>query len=119
MATYRNSNDDEVIYLGSEFKLKVHMDSIPVIGGATYDMGSDNINFTCTFYTNSSKKVTLTKSQMQPVTDDITTYVACLDSTTLGKGTLTVEYRVDVPDEEFDDDLRSEVVVIPTKLKIK
>ena len=111
MATYRNKNDDTIFY-GGEFKLKVSMDTI-----GNYDM--EDVNFTCTFSTGNGS-VTLTKDDMFPVQDDPTTYIAPLNSTTLGRGTLTVKYEVDIPDTEFtDDNLRHEVVEIPTKIKIK
>ena len=111
MATYRNKNDDTIFY-GGEFKLKVSMDTI---GG--HNMG--DINFTCTFSTGNTP-VVLQKNQMVPVEDDPTTYIAPLDSTALGRGTLTIKYEVDIPDTDFtDDNLRHEVVEIPTKIKIK
>ena len=111
MATYRNRNDDTIFY-GGEFKLKVSMDTI---GG--YDM--EDVNFKCTFSTGNAS-VVLQKNQMIPVEDDPKSYIAPLDSTALGRGTLTVKYEVDIPDTEFtDENLRHEVVEIPTKIKIK
>ena len=112
MATYKNKNDDTIFY-GGEFKLKVSMDTID-----GYDMSDDGIEFTCTFSTGNGD-YTLTKSQMIPVEDDPTTYIAPLDSTRLGKGTLTITYEVDIPDGDFLDGHRHEVVEIPTKIKIK
>ena len=93
MATYRNKNDDTIFY-GGEFKLKVSMDTI-----GTYDM--EDVNFKCTFSTGNTL-VVLQKNQMVPVEDDPTTYIAPLDSTALGKGTLTIIYEADIPDEDFD-----------------
>ena len=116
MAVYRNKNDDTIFY-GGEFKLKISMDTI---GG--YDMG--DINFNCTFSTGNTP-VVLQKNQMVPVEDDPTTYIAPLSSTALGKGTLTITYEADIPDEDFDrtepveERFRHEVVEIPTKIKIK
>lgn len=111
MATYRNKNDDTIFY-GGEFKLKISMDTI-----SGYDMG--DVNFKCTFSTGNTP-VVLQKNQMVPVEDDPTTYIAPLDSTTLGKGTLTIVYEAYIPDTDFtDDNLRHEVVEIPTKIKIK
>jgi len=111
MATYKNKNDDTIFY-GGEFKLKVSMNTI-----GSYDMA--DVNFTCTFSTGNTP-VVLQKDQMVPVEDDPTTYIAPLDSTALGRGTLTVKYEVYIPDTEFtDDNLRHEVVEIPTKIKIK
>jgi hypothetical protein len=113
MATYRNKNDDTIFY-GGEFKLKVSMDTI---GG--YDMRDEGINFTCTFSTGNAS-VVLRKNQMFPVEGDPKSYIAPLDSTALGRGTLTVKYEVDIPDTDFtDDNFRHEVVEIPTKIKIK
>lgn len=51
MATYRNKNDDTIFY-GGEFKLKISMDTI---GG--YDMGDESINFKCTFSTGTTPVV--------------------------------------------------------------
>lgn len=111
MATYRNKNDDTIFY-GGEFKLKVSMDTI---GGHNME----DVDFKCTFSTGNTP-VILQKNQMVPVEDDPTTYIAPLDSTVLGRGTLTVKYEVDIPDTEFaDNNYRHEVVEIPTKIKIK
>ena len=111
MATYRNKNDDTIFY-GGEFKLKISMDTI---GGHNME----DINFNCTFSTGNTP-VVLQKNQMFPVEGDPKSYIAPLDSTALGRGTLTVKYEVDIPDTEFtDENLRHEVVEIPTKIKIK
>lgn len=50
---------------------------------------------------------------------DADNYVAPLASTDLGKGTVVVEYTAEIPDEDFDGNIRKEVVVVYTKLKIK
>lgn len=109
MATYINSDDEDIIYLGSEFKLNVYMEAI-----GSYHM--DDVNFSCTFYTR-GERVTLSKSDMKRVDKD--NYVAPLDSNALGKGTLTVVYEADIPDNDFGDSYRHEVVVVKTELKIK
>lgn len=116
MATYRNKNDDTIFY-GGEFKLKISMDTI---GGHNME----DINFNCTFSTGGTP-VVLQKNQMVPVEDDPTTYIAPLKSTNLGRGTLTVKYEAYIPDTDFDTDkspelrFRKEIVEIPTKIKIK
>ena len=111
MTTYRNKNDDTIFY-GGEFKLKVSMDTI---GGHNME----DVNFKCTFSTGNAS-VVLQKNQMFPVEGDSKSYIAPLDSTALGRGTLTVKYEVDIPDTEFtNNNLRHEVVEIPTKIKIK
>ena len=111
MATYSNNTKDEAIYYGSEFKLNVHMDPI---GDNT--LGS--CDFTCTFSTGNDN-VVLAKSYMLPVSGSSNDYTAPLNSIALGKGTLTVTFSIDIPDSDFSgDNHRTEVVVIPTKLKI-
>lgn len=116
MAVYRNKNDDTIFY-GGEFKLKVSMDTI---GGHNME----DINFNCTFSTGNAP-VVLQKNQMVPVEDDPKSYIAPLDSTALGRGTLTVIYEAYIPDINFDTDkspelrFRKEIVEIPTKIKIK
>lgn len=116
MATYRNKNDDTIFY-GGEFKLKISMDTID-----GYDMSDDGIEFACTFSTGNAS-VVLQKNQMIPVEDDPKSYIAPLSSTALGRGTLTVIYEVYIPDTDFTDEnrrhRRHEVVEIPTKIKIK
>ena len=113
MATYRNKNDDTIFY-GGEFKLKISMDTI---GG--YDMGDDDIDFSCTFSTGSGS-VTLDKEDMIEVEGDPKSYIAPLKSSELGKGTLTVTYEVYIPDDDFGvGESRHEKVVIPTNIKIK
>lgn len=109
MATYRNRNDEEAIYMPAEFKLNVSME--PIDG---YHMG--DVDFICIFHTG-SRKVTLEKDEMIPI--DTNNYVACLKSKELGKGTLTVTYQAAIPDNDFDDGFRDEVVVVKTQLRIK
>ena len=114
MATYRNSNDEEVIYIPSEFKLLVHMD--PIDG---CHLGSTN--FTCTFWTG-SKKVEKTKAEMIPDNPENPSqcddYVVLLNSQELGKGTVNVMLHTTLPDDDFIEG-RKEAVLINTKLKIK
>ena len=110
MATYRNNNDEEIVYIPGEFKLNVNMAPIG-------DYHMEAVDFTCTFYTNNLRKVVLDKSDMIQI--DANNYVAPLKSEDLGRGSVTVVYTADIPDDDFDDHLRKEVVVIRTGLRIK
>ena len=87
MATYRNKNDEETIYIPADFKLKIDMTPI----GGAHIGGPDSVDFQC---------------------------IALLHSTELGKGTLSVLFEADIPDDDITDD-RHEAVLIPTNLKIK
>lgn len=107
-STFTNS-DTNIIYYGTEFKMNVNMEAID-----GYHMG--DVDFTCKFYTNKSRAVELTKTDMIEIDED--NYVAPLSSEELGKGYVTVKYECDIPDEDFDDSLRHEVVEIRTTLRI-
>lgn len=108
MSTYYNKKSEE-IPIGTKFKLNVHMD--PVDG---VHLGDDEVDFTCSFY--AKEEVTLTKAQMIEI--DENNYVAPLDSAALGLGTVGFILEVDIPDADFNDGLRHEVVPIETKYKI-
>lgn len=110
MSTYTNTNDEDVVYIPGDFKLNVNMPAID-------ELHMEDVDFTCTFYTDIRKKKTLEKSDM--IKYDADNYVAPLASTDLGKGTVVVEYAAEIPDEDFDGNIRKEVVVVYTKLKIK
>lgn len=124
MATYRNKNDEEIIYMPGEFKLRVGMDPVEDDQGGFIHMGDEGVAVKCTFYTNSGKRVVMTKNELIPVQDDRDHYVAPLKSTDLGKGTLEVKFEADIRDPDFDNDgdtpsgYRHEVVIIQTKIKI-
>lgn len=112
MSTYSNDNSNDTVYLGTDFKVNVHMDNID-----GYSM--DDVDFTCVFYTNSKKKVVLLKDDMIPIRDgNYVSYVAPLESKDLGQGVLKIVYGADIPDNDFDDGLRHEVVPITTGIKI-
>lgn len=112
MATYRNRNNDTIIW-GSEFKLNVNMEPID-----NYHMG--DVDFFCTFMSG-GKSVVVTKSQMRKVDDD--NYVAPLDSKELGRGYINIRYEAEIPDDDFSEvgdknEFRHEIVLIQTKIKI-
>ncbi len=109
MAIFSNKNNDNIIPLGSKFKLNINMDQID-------GFSMEDINFFCTFKSNSENSVTLQKSSMKQI--DENNYVAPLNSLELGKGTITIIYEADIPDNDFDDSFRHEVVVIKTDLRI-
>lgn len=112
MSTYSNNNSNNNIPLGSDFKMNVHMDNID-----GYSM--DDVDFKCVFYTKSSKKVVLPKDEMIPIRDsNYVSYVAPLHSLDLGIGALKIVYEADIPDNDFDNALRHEIVPITTDIKI-
>lgn len=111
MATYRNKNDEETIYIPADFKLKIDMTPI----GGAHIGGPDSVDFQCTFSTG-SKKVVYKKDDF--IFGEDNEVIALLHSAELGKGTLSVLFEADIPDDDITDD-RHEAVLIPTNLKIK
>ena len=116
MATYRNKNDEETIYIPADFKLKIDMTPI----GGAHIGGPDSVDFQCTFSTGSKKvvyKKTATKNDF--IFGENNEVIALLHSTELGKGTLSVLFEADIPDDDITDADRHEAALIPTNLKIK
>lgn len=97
----------EVIHLGSQFVLKVHMDPL-----STTHLSE--INFTCEF--SATNKQTLTKENLYKVDED--NYLAPLDSSVLGEGNLVLKLIADVPCTYFVGDIRKEVSVVNTNILI-
>lgn len=108
-STFSNSDDGMSIQYGTEFKLNVNMEEID-----GYSMG--DVDFVCYFYTSSSTVVEIEKADMIEVDED--NYVAVLSSEDIGYGFITIKYEADIPDADFDDGLRHEVVIIKTPLRI-
>lgn len=93
--------------LGTEFKINVHVEPIDGLHMSDYD-------FTCRFYIYSY--VELTKNEMIKVDDD--NYIACIDSSKLGVGTIMMRIIAQIPDADFPDGLRTEIETISTGLVI-
>lgn len=106
--TFTNT-DLNRIYYGTEFKINVNMEAI-----STYHMG--DVDFVCVFYCRRGREVIIPKDEMIEIDED--NYVASLSSEDLGKGCLSVRYEADIPDADFSDGLRHEVVIVNTTLHI-
>ena len=64
MATYRNRNDEETIYMPAEFKLNVSME--PIEG---YHM--EDVDFICIFYTGSRNLIPVRKGTVGYLYDKV------------------------------------------------
>lgn len=95
--------------LGTEFKINVHVEPIDGLHMSDYD-------FTCRFYIYTNRNVEISKSEMIRVDDD--NYIACIDSSKLGVGTIMMRIIVQIPDADFPDGLRTEIETISTGLVI-
>lgn len=95
--------------LGTEFKINVHVEPIDGLHMSDYD-------FTCRFYIYTNRNVNISKSEMIRVDDD--NYIACIDSSKLGVGTIMMRITAQIPDADFPDGLRTEIETISTGLII-
>lgn len=98
----------EVIHLGSQFVLKVHMD--PLEDGTKLS----EIDFTCEF--SATNKQTLTKENLYKVDED--NYLAPLDSAVLGEGNLVLRLTAEIPCEYFAYNIRKDISIVNTNILI-
>ena len=95
--------------LGTELKINIHIDQLD-----NYKM--KDIDFVCRFFIYADKYIELTKEEMIHVDDD--NYMACVDSSKLGVGEIKVRITAQIPDSDFDDGYRQEVVTATTGIII-
>lgn len=95
--------------IGTEFKVLVEIEPVDEVHMA-------DMEFTCLFYTRIDYPLTVTKEQMIKVNDD--SYIALVDTTGMSPGTLRNRMTVDIPDKDFADGYRREVVDVEAGTKI-
>lgn len=93
--------------LGTIYKLNIH------IGGLPGTM--DDVDFHCKFWTY-RKELTVEKKDMIRI--DENNYMAVVDSSLLGRGTLKVQTTVLVPDTDVDGGVRREIYTEYTDIKV-
>lgn len=96
-------------YLGTELKLNLSIDPIGDAHMSTYD-------FIVEVFCNPTKRLMIEKSKANKVDDD--NYILCIDSNAIGKGKVKVKVTAYIPDKDFADSLRTEVVVVDTGISI-
>lgn len=89
-----------MINYGSDLKINVSFD----VGN---NLTMDDVDFDCTFSVG-SKKFLIPKSGL--VRLDEHNYLACIRANQLMRGQVSCEVRVKVPDTDFEDGIRNEVV---------
>lgn len=95
--------------IGTYLKINVHIDEIDGI-----KMG--DMDFTCAFFIYPRRSEIIEKSSM--IQADEENYVALVDSSKLGKGLVQCKITVDIPDSDFPDGFRKEIVTVPTGIYI-
>lgn len=103
-----DTQTQQIIY-GSEIKLNINIKPIDSLHMSDYD-------FNVVFFTNTESKIVMNKDQCKKVDDD--NYLALLDTTKLGLGKLKMKITAYLPDIDFDDELRTEVIQETTGIQI-
>lgn len=96
--------------IGTTLKINVSAD----FGGG---LTMDDADFTCEFFTNKRSTVALSKDEMIRIDDN--NYLAVIDSTELGAGTITMLFDGTVDDNDCPDGVRREVLRVTTGITIE
>ena len=97
------------IFWGTEIKLNV---SVEPIGSVTMD----DYEFVIDVFTSASKAISIPKSDAIRIDDS--NYVVKIDTTAVGTGRLKCKVTAQVPDADFADFYRTEVVIVDTGIDI-
>lgn len=104
----RKANEINV-ELGTELKLNIHIEPI---GGMTLK----DYDYTTEVYCSQRRKITIPKADAIYIDDE--NFVVCVDSSILGIGTIVCKVIAHIPDADFQDGIRTEVVAINTGINI-
>lgn len=104
---------NNVSILGTELKINVHIEPIDGVSMANYD-------FECEFYASSKKKsVIIPKKNMKRVDNDNFIAVITQDNALLiGRGSVMLRLTAHIPDSDFPDGARTEIVEVCTGVTI-
>lgn len=95
--------------VGAEFKVLVQVEPVD-------DVHMSQMDFSCSFYTDMASSYEVKKEQMIQLDDD--SYIALVDSTGMNPGNLRNRITVDIPDFDFADGYRREIVDVETGVKL-
>ena len=95
--------------VGTEYKVILHIE--PVDG-----VHMEEMEFECMFYTRIQEPLFVKKSEMIRV--DADSYIALVNTEGMSAGTLRNRMTVDIPDRDFPDDYRREIMDMVTDIKI-
>lgn len=101
--------NDNIIGLGSEIKLNLNIEPV---GGYTMD----DYDFVAEVYCKAKKSVVVEKKQAIRI--DANNYFLPVDTQELGRGYIKCKVTAQIPDKDFADGFRTEVVFIETNIEI-
>ena len=97
------------VELGTELKLNIHIDPID---GVTID----DYDYTTEVYCSPRKSIVIPKSET--IRTDNENYIVRVDTNIIGVGKIICRVVAQIPDGDFDDGLRTEVVAITTNINV-
>ena len=97
------------VFLGTELKLNVNIEPIGTVTMDSYDF---EIEAYC------SPKRTIIVQKNEAIRIDESNYVILVDTNVVGAGDLKCKVTAQVPDADFSDMIRTEVVAMETGIKI-
>lgn len=101
--------DTNNIFLGTEIKLNIHIEPIG-------DMRMEDYDFHIELYCSSRKSQIIEKKDAKRV--DADNFIVFVDSDMVGTGEVKCKITAYIPDADFDDLLRTEVMIIDTGINI-
>lgn len=120
--------NNDVVFLGTEIKLKISID--PTVTAALENgkivektITMSEYNFTIDFYCNSKKVIVASKKDttlvnLMKLEDDNNSYIAFINTGDLDAGLLKCKITAYIPDEHFEDKIRTEVQIKDTGINI-
>lgn len=100
---------NESPFIGTELKLNIHIEPIG-------DTTMDDYDFEVEVYCSPKRPIIIPKANAIRVDSD--NYVVLVDTNIVGAGDLKCKVTAQVPDGDFSDQLRTEVVCIDTGINI-
>lgn len=97
-------NNNNSVFIGTELKLGLHIEPI---GNITMD----DYDFEVEVFTSTKKVATITKADC---IKDANSYIMLIDTSELGVGEIKCKVTAHIPDAQFDDGFRDEVLGINT-----
>lgn len=103
------STINESPFIGTELKLNIHIEPIG-------DTTMDDYNFEVEVYCSPKRPIIIPKANAIRIDSD--NYVVLVDTNVVGAGDLKCKVTAQVPDGDFPDLIRTEVVCIDTGINI-
>lgn len=116
--------DSDIVFLGTELKLNIHIDPIPKHQDQEVGEGDDNewnmadYDFEVEVFCSPKKVITITKEEAIPVLTDKNNYIVLVNTEDIGTGIMKVKVIAHIPDGDFSDNARTEVSVKDTGIEI-